>query len=97
MFFLNTCGPGPQKSDRERSGVLPCKDKSEKPVDCKQVTPTAHTNMVSITLHPTIGQSHCCTGTWSVFTYLLLTVSAFTLNNFLPNSERDIVLLFPLV
>lgn len=49
-------------------------------------------------LHPSsISQSHCCTGTWSVFTYLLLSALAFALNHFLPGSQQYIVLLFPIV
>lgn len=77
-------------------------NKSEKSADYKQVqiSTLTHTRTHTwfTTLHPNnISQSFCCTGTWSVFTYLLLSVLAFALNNFLPSSQRYIVLLFPIV
>lgn len=67
-----------------------------------QYKSTASTPPLPVTqarrLHPnSISQSHCCTGTWSVFTYLLHSALAFALNHFLPGSQQYIVLLFPVV
>lgn len=81
----------PSENDNKEMFKTGCRGVMERDQSCYSVRINQRSQQTVNTHTHNISQSLSCTGTWSVFTYLLLPVFAFALNNSLPSSQRYIV------